>query len=1083
MKKLTIFLAFWLFVGFTIQAQMQITGTVTGLEDGLSIPGVSVVIKNNLSIGTTTDMEGKYTITVPSTAETLVFSFVGLKSQEVNINGRSVINIQMETEVLEMEQVVITALGLEANKDKLGTSITSIGGQDLENTGESGVIQSLAGKTSGLTIVKSTGDPGAGAYIQIRGQNTITQSLQPLVVIDGVPMINTSRNGATETGNPNALEDVVVQQSRLNDLNPNDIKSVEVLKGASAAAVWGTRAANGVLVITTKSGTIGGKSLSVDLNAGMSWDQIAIEHKKQDKFGQGVNGNWVPNRGESWGDKIEDRAGGMDEVNTSGAYFLADDGTIIYPIITKNSTEIYNDSNKDQVFRTGTSSDISAGITMNSDKSSTYISLANWNQKGIIAGNSDYVRSNVRINYSTNPTDKIRFKLNTQYANISSDRIQQGSNLNGLYLGYLRTSPDYDNSDYKGTYYNAAGEPTYNSHRSYRNYMGSAPPTYNNPGWTINEQVNSSDVNRIMINPELSYDLLKGSSVSSKLTARYGYDLSNDKRITFFPVNSASTNALGQFQEEWLIEKESQFELFARTLHSFENLNITWILGGQYNARDYNYTGTTMNNFINQLDQIYDYNNGTASNTTSNKYEQHRKSLAGYLVANIDLYDQLFLELTGRTEKSNAFADMIFYPSASLAWQFSQLLSTNDLFTFGKLRFSYGTIGVEPPLYITATDYISAGVTSGWGPNLFASQYGGGLQRSTIQGNPNIEPEKKTEFEVGTDLRFLKDNLTVNFTYYSNKTDGAIFRVIVPSSIGYNSKWENAAVLTNKGVEIDLTGSVVKTKDFKWDLLVNFSKNKNMVDDLKGVASVFLNGFTGTSSRAVEGEALGTLWGGVWMRDDNGALVLDANGFPQQALEEGILGDPNPDWRGGLGTTLSFKGLSLNVLFETSQGGDMWAGSEAVLRHFGIAPETANEVTLTQDVVNYWGDTYTSGETVRGNIYDFGAGDVLLDQAWYTGLGGGFGAVSEDFIHDASYVRLREVSLAYNFPKGITSTLKLENLSLTLIGRNLALWSDFADKFGVDPETNLTGVTNGRGLDYFTNPSSKSYLIKLSIGF
>jgi len=922
MKKLTILLAFLLFVGFTVQAQMQITGTVTSSEDGLPVPGVSIVVANNTSIGTTTDLDGNYSISVPSNTQALIFSSVGLTTQEIQINNRAVINVIMQPDILEMDEVVVTALGLTVSKDRIASSITSIGGDNLETTGESGVIQSLAGKTSGLTIVKSTGDPGAGAYIQIRGQNTITSSLQPLVVIDGVPMINTSRNGAVTTaggtGNPNALADVVVQQSRLNDINPNDVKSVEVLKGAAAAAVWGTRAANGVIIITTKSGKVGGEPITVDLNAGYSWDQVSIEHKKQDIFGQGRNGVWTANRGESWGDKIANRAGGDDVVNTTGAYFEAEDGTKIYPIVTKNSTKTYNDENRDQVFRTGTSQDLSAGITLNTDKSSTYISLANWNQKGIIAGNSDYARSNVRVNYTINPTEKLRFKLNSQYANISSDRIQQGSNLNGLYLGYLRTSPDFDNSDYKGTYYNTAGAPTYNAHRSYRNYMGVGDPVYNNPGWTINEQVNTSDVNRLMINPEVNYDLAVGASLSSKLTARYGYDLSNDHRITFFPVNSASNFQLGSFTEEFLIETESQMELFARTLHSFDNMNFAWILGGQYNARDYNYTGTTMNNFINQLDQIWDYANGTAENKASFKNETHRKSLAGYIVINFDLYDQVFLELTARTEKSNAFADMIFYPSASVAWQFTNMIAKNDLFTFGKLRLSYGTIGVEPPLYITATDYVSAGVVSGWGPTLDAGQYGGGLQRSTIKGNPDIEPERKTELEVGTDLRFLKNNLTVNFTYYSNRTDGAIFQVIVPSSTGYNSQWENAAVLTNKGIELDVTGTILKSNDFKWDVLVNFSKNQNMVEDLKDVKSIFLNGFTGTSSRAVQGEPLGTLWGGKWMRDDNGELVLDANGFPQQALEEGILGDPNPDWRGGLGTNLSYKGFSLNVLFETS---------------------------------------------------------------------------------------------------------------------------------------------------------------------
>ncbi len=1080
MKKLTIFLAFLLFAGFTLQAQMQITGKVTGAEDGLSIPGVSVVVKGNTSIGTTTNIDGEYSLSVPSDAEALVFSFVGMKSQEVLVGGRSVIDVVMEAEVLEMDAVVVTALGLEVSKDKIASAVTSIGGENLENTGESGVIQSLSGKTSGLTITKNTGDPGAGAYMQIRGQSTITASLQPLVIIDGVPMINTSRGVPGDS-----FTEGVVQQSRLNDINPSDIKSVEVLKGASAAAVWGTRAANGVIVITTKSGQTGGKSISVDLNAGFSWDQVNIEHEKQDIFGQGSDGVFVANTGGSWGDKISERSG-SDEVDMSGAYFEAEDGTMYYPIITKGDTKIYNDSNRDQVFRTGTSRDIGAGITMNTDKSSTYISMSNWAQKGVIAGNSDYNRSNVRINYTINATDRIRFKLNSYYANIESDRVQQGSNLNGLYLGYLRTPPDFDNSDYIGTYYDAAGTPTYNSHRGYRNYLASGAPTYNNPGWTINEQVNTSDVQRVMINPEFKFDLVEGSTVSSKLTARYGYDLSNDYRITFFPVNSAASFSTGDFTEEWHIEKEQTFEAFARTMHQMTDMNFAWIVGYQYNMRDYNFSWSNFYNFYNHQDQIFDFDNATSLNEIdADKYEESKRTGAGYIVLNLDLYDQVFVEITGRGEKSNSWDGVIFYPSASVGWQFSKMLGTGDLFSFGKLRASYGTVGVEPPLYITGTDFITAGVWSGWaGYDILTSgNFDGGLQRSTIQGNPDIQPEKKTEIEIGTDLRFLKDNLTVNFTYYTNKTVDAIFNVQTPASTGFSSRWDNAAEITNNGIELDVTGNIIKTKDFTWSVLVNFSKNTNEVTDLKGTKSIFLNGFTGTSSRAVEGEALGALWGGKWMRDDAGELVLDANGFPQQALEEGVIGDPNPDWTGGFGTKVSYKGLSVNVLFETSQGGDMWAGTEAVLRNFGIAPATANEVTLTEDLTNINGTTYSSGETVRGNIHNFGAGNVILDEAWYESLGGGFGSVSEDFIHDASYFRLREVAINYNFPQSMLSKIKVDKLSLSLIGRNLALWSDFADTFGVDPETNLTGVSNGRGLDYFTNPGTKSYSVKLSIGF
>ncbi|MCU4177742.1 SusC/RagA family TonB-linked outer membrane protein [Carboxylicivirga sp. N1Y90] len=1076
MRRLALILSLFVFVGMNaLLAQTKtITGTITGSEDGEPIPGVSVVVKGT-TIGTITRVDGTYSLSVPEDATNLLFSFVGMTTEDIAIGGESVINVSMVSEAIGVGEVVVTALGLEVSKDKMASATSTIKSDALANTGESGVIQGLAGKTSGLSIVKNTGDPGAGAYIQIRGQNSITGSIQPLVVVDGVPMINSSRGGDI---------DGVVQQSRMNDLNPNDIESVDVLKGAAAAAVWGTRAANGVIVITTKAGKSGSaKKINVNVFANFSWDKVSTEFKKQGIYGQGRYGSFEANRGESWGDKISERAGGDDLVDTSGGYFESVGGAKYYPITEKRSTNVYNDANRDQVFRTGFTSEIGGSVTLNNDRSSSFISLSNWDQQGVINGNSDYKRTTLRINYTSNPTDNVRFKLNTFYSGITSDRVQQGSNLNGLYLGYLRTSPDFDNTHYKGTYYGADGKPSYNAHRSYRRYLGDRPPTYNNPGWTINEQVNTSTVQRLMLNPEVQIDLLEGLNTSSKLTARYGLDLSNDKRHTFFPVNSAADFSSGYFEEEYLIERESTLEAFVRTVHNLGETNFSWILGTQYNTRNYNYLGGSMSNFINTLDQIYDFDNASDNLKTPSKFEEEQRTFAGYLVANLELWDQLILDATVRTEKSNAFKDAIVYPSISGAWQFSKAMESNSILTFGKLRASIGTVGVEPPLYVSRTDYVPGSVGSGWGATLDASQYSGGLQRSTVEGNPNIEPEKKTEFEIGTDMRFLNDYLNLSFTYYQNETVGAIFAVDVPASTGYTSRFENAATLSNKGIELDLTGTLVRNGDFKWDVLFNFSKNKNMVDDLKGVKSIFLNGFTGTSSRAVEGHALGTLWGGKWARTADGKLDLDENGFPQQALEEGVIGDPNPDFRAGLGTTLSFKGLSLNVLFETSQGGDMWAGSEAVLRHFGISPRTANEVTLGADMQNYWGETIAAGSTVRGNVHNFGGGDVLLDQAWYTGLGGGFGSVSEDFIHDASYIRLREISMTYSLPKSIISPLKLQNVNVSLIGRNLALWSDFADEFGVDPETNLTGVSNGRGLDYFTNPSTQSYMVKINIGF
>ncbi len=1074
MRKM-LFLLVAMFVGLQVFAQNVITGVVTD-QGGDPIPGANVMVKGVAGKGTITNIDGKYSLKVPASAEALVFSFVGMETQEIQIGGKAVINVQMQSESIGVDEVVVTALGVKVSKDKLTSSVTTVKGDNLNSTGESGVIQSLSGKTSGLTIIKNTGDPGAGAYMQIRGQNTITGSTQPLIIIDGVPMSNSSIGGGV---------DGVVQQSRMNDLNPADIESVEVLKGASASAVWGTRAANGVIVITTKQGKYNPKKqISVSLYASYAFDAVSVEAEKQDMWGQGKDGVFVANRGESWGDKISARAGGADAVDKSGAYFLSDNGNKYYPITEKRSKKVYNDVNRNQVFRTGVTRDIGGSISSGNQNSNTFFSFSNWDQKGIIRGNSDYKRTTLRLNYSTNITNKLKLRLNTFYSNISSNRIQQGSNLNGLYLGYLRTSPDFDNTDYKGTYYNAAGVPTVNSHRGYRRYLGDGAPTYNNPGWTMYEQVNTSDVERIIINPELNYKIVENSKVNSNLTARLGLDFAKDDRVTFFPVNSAGDAQSGSYKEDHIFEKQGTFDLFVRTMHTISSdFNFSWILGGQYSGRYYKSTAGSMSNFINPVDQIYDYENATAENRSPSQYLSDKHVLGGYLVLNFDILNQFLVESTVRAEKSNAFADVIIYPSVSLGWQFTKIMAKNDILTFGKLRAAYGTVGVEPPLYISRTDIVAGSTGDGWGTDLSASHYGGSLQKSSVQGNPDIEPERKTEIEVGMDLRLLKNRVTINASYYSNKTEGAIFAVDVPASTGYTSQLDNAATLTNKGIELDVVGTVIKTKDFKWDLLLNFSKNKNMVEDLKGTKSIFLNGFTGTSSRAVEGQPLGVLWGGVWDRDASGKLILDANGFPQQALEEGVLGDPNPDWRGGLGTNLNYKGFGVNVLFDASQGGDAWAGTHGVLNHFGIAPVTANEVKLTKDVVDYGGVTHAAGTTVRGNLKNFGAGDVLLNEAWYTGLGGGFGPVAEQFVHDASWIRLREVGVSYSLPTSLLSKVKLTNLVLSASARNVFLWSDFADKYGTDPETNLTGVSNGRGLDYFNNPSTRSVFFKIQIGF
>lgn len=1073
MKKHLMMLLLLIAGASALWAQKTVTGKIRSADDGLTLPGVSIVEKGTTN-GTTTDMEGNFTINVKDDASVLLFTFMGMQPQEMKVGNQSEIKFKMKSDATRLEEVEVSALGIKRSKDKSSSSSTKVTGEKIQQSSEAGIIQAMSGKSSGVNIVQNTGDPGAGAYIQLRGQSTVYQSVQPLIVVDGVPMSNSSIGGDI---------DGVAQQSRMNDLNPEDIASIEVLKGAAAAAVWGTRAANGVIIVTTKKGKLvggEGQNVSVDFHSSLGLDYVNREFKKQDQYGQGYGGNFVANTGQSWGPKLSTLTGTNTYFTDPASadyegYFIDSKGNKHYAIDQKLDGTVYNDANRDQVFRTGITTDIGAGVSVVNDNSNLYLSLADWNQKGVINGNSDYRRSNIRVNYENKVTEKISAKFSTYYAKVKSNRIQQGSNLNGLYLGYLRTSPDFDNTEYKGTYVDVDGVFHFNAHRGYRNYLGTNAPTYNNPGWTINEQVNTSNVDRFIFNPEINYTVTN----QSKLTFRYGLDYAADKRITMFPYNSAAENSSGLFKEENLIEKQNSVDLFLRTLTTINsNFDLTWIIGAQYNDRNYNNLGGSLSNFTYTSDPIYNFDNTSNDTKTPTNYVEHVKTAGSYVVLNLDAYKQIFLELTGRYERASTFDKSIFYPSASLAWDFTKYMGTNDWFSFGKFRTTYGTVGVQPPPYMLRTAYVVGGTVSGWGPSLDAGFFGNPIVLSAVAGNVDIMPERKTEFEVGTDLRFIKNRLSLGFTFYSNKTNDVILPVKVAPSTGFDSQWQNAGVITNKGIELDLNAGIVEKENLKVSAYANFTKNKNIVEDLYGTKSIFLNGFTGTSSRAVEGEALGTLWGGKWLRDGNGELVLDANGFPEIDPEEGIIGDPNPDWQAGLGFNVEYKGFKLGILFQHSHGGDMWAGTEGVLRYFGISEETANEATASKDLTTYYGSTIAQGQTFRGNVYDFGGGDVALDEEWYTDAGGGFGPVAEQFIVDATWTRLREVSLTYSLPKTMVNKAKLQQVEFGVAGRNLLLWTKYP---GIDPETNLTGISNGRGLDYFNNPATKSIMFTLRI--
>jgi TonB-linked SusC/RagA family outer membrane protein len=1115
MKKILLLSLLMMVIGTFQQAFSQdrtVTGTVTSAEDNSALPGVNITVKG-ASRGTTTGADGRYSLDGVGNDATLVFSFIGLVSQEIAVGNRTIVDIRMQADVRQLNEVVVTALGLEADRDKLGTASATVKGGALVQSGETSIITGLAAKTPGVIIQRTTGDPGASANIQIRGQSTITGNLQPLIVVDGIPIFNSSIGDAgivIGTGEQSNQTDGVVQQSRLNDINPDDIASMEVLKGASAAALWGTRAANGVIVITTKKGR-GANKMNISFRSSYSIDQINKSVPLQQKFGQGTNGFFQSGQPRSWGDRIADRTGGTDTYITDPAaagyngFVTFPDGTVRYAVANgnaanphggRNSKEVYDHSK--EVFNNGYTRDNSLSFSGGDARSNYFVSIGNTYTKGIAVRNSDYDRTTFRANVESRLAPNFKSSISTGYTATSSNRVQQGSNISGIFLGGLRTPADWDNSRYVGGYTNKAGAFLLNRQVTFRNPLGAGNAGFDNPFWTIDNVKNTSKVGRFLGSLEFVYDPTKWLTIIN----RTGIDTYNDRRTAYFPIQ-ASAFPTGSLTEEQISETQLDNNLFARVTKNFsDRFGSTLIVGLNLNQRKADQVGSSVSNIVNPFSPPQLSNSPSTARTPYNLQTVVRTA-AVYGQLEVQALDMFFLNLTGRAESASTFGSAqstFFYPSANLAWQFTKLdgLSDNSFLSFGKLRIAYGTVGIQPGPYYTRTYYANAGpsqLADGWGTTLDASAYGGGFVRSSTRGNNNLKPERKTEIETGFDLRFLNDRIGLSASYYYNKTVDAILQVPAAATTGFQLTQANAAELDNRGVELQLNADIVKTDAFTWTFSPNWSTNKNRVLDLSGAESISLNGFTATTSRAVKGYQMGALWGTRLLRGDDGQMILDENGFPRLADTEGVIGDPNPAWRAGIGNTFNFKGLSLYVLFDFVHKVDVWNGTKGALYSYGTHGDVGVETTVPAAVADtlrlYGGNTVAKtyapnadgGYTFRGNTQDFGAGTVALDERWYRspGIGQGFTGPAELFVENVSYTRLREITLAYSLrAPGFRQKSRLQSIDFSITGRNLVLWTGYT---GVDPETNLTGVSNGRGLDYFNNPSTKSFIFSIKINY
>ncbi len=1107
-----------LLCGAVAHAQRTISGNLTD-RSGTPLIGASVLLKGT-STGTVTDIDGSYSLNLPDGSDhILVFSYTGYQTQELAVGVSNVMDITLSEASQILSEVVVTALGFETKKSKVGVASSTVEGDVLSRTGEVGLLNSLAGKSAGLQVISSSGEPGAGSQIRIRGATSITGNIQPLIVVDGIPIFNDSYygegfGGQQTTGSGSiGSGGGVTQQSRLNDLNPDDIESVQVLRGASAAAVWGSRAANGVLIVTTKKGKYKqGKDWTVNVSSSVAFDELNKKVELNDVFSQGLGGmyQFTPTAGLSWGDKIADRKGGADEFITEGedgyqGKFISDQtGNVYYAIANGDTTNLHGGKNDrtlndvyDYLFQTGITWSNSVSLSNASENGNVYFSLSQLNQEGTIRANSNYERTTARLNASRR-LGNFTIEAGAGYTYSTSERVQMGSNLAGLFLGGLREPVDFNSRDYEGTFIDPSGIEFAGRQRAYRNPLGARlNSTYNNPIYTANEIESDNVVNRFIGKGEIRYEPLNWLN----FTGRVGVDSYTDERSDFYPYNSAGENNQGRFTKETITRRQVNADFIARARFDLtRDIALNALLGTGLNMTKLDDQGTTTRSFVNPFSPPQLSNGGAVP---FNVFEETRTT-GIYSTLGFEFFDQVFLNLSARQDFLSTLPqdnNGVFYPAADVSWQLSRLLPAGSVLSSARVRAGIGQVGRGPDPYLIRQTFAqptssSTGWAESWSPGVDVNAYGGGFAVNTVAANADIKPEIKTEMEAGFDVGLLQDRIILGATFYQNNTKDLIIQINTPESSGFVKQISNAAEIENKGFELEWNFVPLRKNGFEWNIYGNFTHNKNDVVSLAGTTNINLSGFSGTTSSAVPDHQVGVIYGSRWDRDADGNLVLDEFGFPEQAATLGVVADPNPDFRMGAGTGFSYKGWRANVLFDMSQGGKYWNGTKGALAFFGRAAFQEVETTLTKEQAEtlkiFGGETVANtysylqnGDgsfTVRGEIKDFGGGEVFLDESWYyNGPGSGFTGPDEQFIEDASWVRLREVSLSYTFNKNLLNVNWLENATLSFTGRNLVLWTDYT---GNDPDTNLTGSgLNGLGLDYFQNPSTRTYKLALNLTF
>jgi len=1075
---LTLLLAF--VVQITFAQEKTISGTVSD-QSGLPLPGATVLVKGTSS-GTSTDFDGKYSISA-SQGSTLVVSFVGYTSKEVVVGTSSTINIALQESAEALEEVVVTALGISRDKKSLGYATQEIEGSELTTVKNGNFLNSISGKASGVQI-KRNNNIGGSTNIVIRGNASMTGSNQALFVIDGVPINNINTNSA---GQAQATGGFYDYGNAASDIDPENIESMNILKGAAASALYGARAANGVIMITTKKGKKA-KGFGVTINSGATIGSIdkSTFAKYQDQYGAGYGPYYGPNEDDYWyiedvtGDGNDDQVVVYTEDASYGAAF--DPNLLVYQWDSfdpdspnyRTATPWVNAKNGPITFFE-TPLTLTNSITLDkaTDDGSFRLNYSKFDQTGLLP-NSSIRKDNFSINGNYKFNDKLTASGYANYIKTNGKgRNSTGYNDNivGMFKQWFQTNVDIKQQ--KEAYFSTGRNITWNPATS---EAGSAPIFWDNPYWTRYENYETDARNRFVGNATLNYEFNDWLNVTGRVATDTYTEIQEERRANGsvpgdFGITRGSADS-GYGRKNFDVSETNYDLMFNFDKDLSEKLNLKGIAGVNIRRNVFKSIYVSTAGGL-SVPKLYSLQNSKDPIPLPEETDQISGVDGIYASASFGYDNMLFLDATIRRDRSSTLPkgnSVFIYPSVASSFVFTKLVN-QDWLTFGKFRINYAEVGNDAPfdfLYDTYVVNIPPGAPS--------------TSVSNTKKNANLKPERTKSFEIGLDMKFIKNRIGFDFAYYKNTSVDQIFGVPISRGTGYTSKVLNAGEIENYGVELSLFGSPIKTTDFNWNVNVNWTKNENTVLSLaEGIENLQLGSFQGgVTINARVGQAYGVIQGTDFTYSDNGEKIVDATSgeYIKTSTSDNVIGDTNPDWLMGISNTFSYKNLSISFLIDIQQGGSIFSLDQYYGQATGLYAETAFINDLGNPVRNSLAD---GGGFINPGVNPNGTANTTRIRADRFGaFGYRRGLPNAAFVYDASYVKLRELAITYNLPEKFLSKISLVGASISLTGSNL--WIISKNLPHADPES---GLSSGNLQGYSTGslPTTRDLGLNVKLQF